>query len=709
VLYNEFGKRWKDNGYRGFLPRWLDTKLEASYVDENYSLGLKKLSKRWLAYDQTDYKTVTTREGPVGFSAEGRLKNTFQKVVQEAVLTVNEETHMSEITSPAVTELWERRTYKMNELSAKHVFEYATDDTITTAALHNFFKLFMELEGTYDVYKLVELDSSYQHTQSFVHGTRISVETVKELEREDELVSAEAWLVVRDYLIKKGWEGTQTPVYLGTLEPKDIKEAYEIVTGQPLKTSFRLIPKIVDLFAQQYPLLADCVTKAAAGDFVDLNTLVASRFAGEPEFNIGSPKQKVHLFYEVMGLPVRVANKATDLAKANGELEGTPKTDNLAISYAMLDADEEQKAVLNALRLMQMVKTRKGLYYSPYPYFVHWKTGRIHSSHNQCGTNTRRASSSKPNMQQVSKNEKVEGYSPRVREVYIPHKKDAVIVSMDFKAQELRVIADYSGDENMLACYIGEHKKDMHAMTGMGIFNTRGGLSWDYEAYFAALNDKSNEFYPEVKKTRGLGKTTNFTTEFGAAAPKLAQVLMITEEEAQIYIDAKLAAFPQVAVWKDSVIAEAKQRGYVCTKLGARRHLRELLQSPDRYTANKAERQAVNFKVQSSSAEMTKAAEGRMWQADLESRFDCEIIGAIHDEVIASVAVKDLLEFIPIMHHCMVQPYGNMYVPIESSISLGKTFGPAHQIEMGDRPDRDAIIAALNEAGVSHNFEEVTA
>ncbi len=63
VLFNEFGSHWMDNGYQGFIPNWLDTKFEASYVDENFSLGLKKLSKRWFNYDQVDYKTVTTIDG----------------------------------------------------------------------------------------------------------------------------------------------------------------------------------------------------------------------------------------------------------------------------------------------------------------------------------------------------------------------------------------------------------------------------------------------------------------------------------------------------------------------------------------------------------------------------------------------------------------------------------------------------------------------
>lgn len=651
VLYNEFGEQWKDNGYHGFLPNWLDTKLEASYVDENESLGLKKLSKRWLDYDQVEYKDVTTVNG-----------------VQ----------------------------YKMNQLKARHVLSYAWDDTITTAALHNFFKLFMELEGTYSVYKKVEISASYLHAQSFVHGTKVDLKKLNELQREDAETYKKAWAVVRDYLIDKGWEGTVVPVY-SEITPAVIKEACQIVTGTELKTMVRTPAKLIAMLDN--PLLVAALNQGLEGDFTMLNQVVATRFNGEPEFNTGSPKQLQRLFYEVMELPIVVFNKPTDAAKARGEKQGTPKTDNLAIAYALADlpADDVRVKVLESLRIMKMVQTREGLYYKTYPNFVHWKTGRIHSSHNQCATNTRRASSSAPNIQQVSKNEKVEGFSPKVRELFIPHKKNAVIVSMDFMAQELRVIASYSLDPGMLSCYIGEDLRDMHAMTGLGIFNARNNLAWTYEEFTAVLHDKEHSMYAEVKKARALGKQTNFTTEFGAAAPKLAQTIMVSEADAQIYIDAKEKAFQDVVLWKEKVIAEAKRTGYVTTMLGARRHLRAALTSDDRYAASKAERQSVNFKVQSSSAEMTKLAEGRMFEAGLEQKYDCQIIAAIHDEVLASCAIEDLFDFIPEMHRCMTTPYADMKVPVMSSIAFGKSFGPVDQIEIGEAPTKEAIEKGMSQ------------
>ena len=648
VLYNEFGQHWKDNGYNGLLANWLDTKLEASYVDENADLKLKLLSRRWLDYDQADYNTVTTVDGV---------------------------------------------KYKMRELSAQHVLSYACDDTITTAALHNYFRLFMELEGTWDVYKEVEIDASYLHVQSFIHGTKISLQTLQELRTEDEAPEAEAWSVVREYLIEKGWNGTATPVYSGELKAADIKQVVEIVSGEALVTQVRTPSKLLDRVSDE--LLKDSIAKAIAGDFEQLNKLVASRFKGEPVFNMGSTVQKTKLLYDVMALPVKVYNKPTEAAKARGEKQGSPKTDNLAIMYALQDAGEREKTALNAMRIMQMLATRRSLYYDTYGSFVHWKTGRIHSSHNQCATNTRRASSSAPNTQQVAKNVKIEGYSPRIREVYIPHKKNAVIVSMDFMAQELRVIADYSKDDNMVACFVGDSLKDMHALTGLGIYNSRNTNQISYEQFVEALENRQNPLHKEIKKMRALGKQCNFTTEFGAQAAKLSMTMFVPEKEAQTYIEAKEAAFPAVVFWKDTVVQEAKQCGFVRTKLGAKRHLRELFQSQDRYVASKAERQAVNFKVQSSSAEMTKLSEGRMWKAKLEQRFDCEIIGPIHDEVIASVALKDLYEFVPAMHSCMAQQYADMFIPVKSSISFGWTFGPTHQIEIGELPTREAIEKGL--------------
>jgi DNA polymerase I-like protein with 3'-5' exonuclease and polymerase domains len=292
----------------------------------------------------------------------------------------------------------------------------------------------------------------------------------------------------------------------------------------------------------------------------------------------------------------------------------------------------------------------------------------------------------------------------------------AIVCSIDFNAQELRVIADYSQDENMLACYVGDNKKDMHSLTAVGIMHRKSGdslgrmigkdpsnadierwMGFSYETFKEAADNEGNADHKLAKILRALGKKTNFTTEYGAQAPKLAETLIVPVEEAQQYIAAKHAAFPRAEEWKKEVIAETHELGYATTMLGARRHL-PAIYSSNSFDVLQAERQAVNYKIQGSCAEMTKQAEGRLWKARLYQHFDARYIGPIHDELVSSVRVECALDFIREKHRLMTAGYANMKVPIVGSISIGPNFG--QQIECGDEFNEGAILEALHSLGV---------
>ncbi len=715
----EWAKRYPD--FNGFLPNSLDTKLEASYVNENLKLGLKQRSSMHLGYEQVSYEAVTTKIGrPDELPPGGRLKAILEADENEVPLLV-------------------KRQYKMNELTALEVISYGADDTICTDALHNYYKFVMGFEHTWDVYLETEIAASYQHAHNFVKGMAFSLQRSKELERDDDATFDAAWGTVRAYLMQHGWQGTVPPLYGPDITAKEIKEAYAIIKGatdepddeeeeveledeegsEPadgdeggsaggdsavqvtrdafLSTRVRTPSKLVALAMDQgHTVFAGMLEDCLGGGYEKFTAWVNEHFTGEPQFKT-SNKQMTHLLYDVMKLPVRITSKPTKIMRAKGITQGNPKADALAIEYALRDATPEQKAVLEALKLMTMVKTRRGLYYTKYPYFVHWKTGMIHPSHNQCATNTRRASEAKPNKQQLSKHTKIEGQAAKFRETIVPHHPDAVIVSLDFDSQELRIIADYSKDANMVACYVGEHKMDMHSITGQDIAYKKKKTELGYDEFAVAAKDKTHPENKVCKEYRALGKKVNFTTEFGAMAPKLAQTMLVTEAEAQEYINSKERKFPGVVKWKDSVIAQAKRIGFVRTMEGAMRHLGWAFMSDDHWIKSKAERQSVNTKVQGSAAAMTKRSEGRMWHGKLFFEFDAVCYGPVHDEIVASVMVKDLPRFIEKMHWCMVQPFGGMEIPIESSISVGFDFG--RQIEMGNKPDLAALHSALTEMG----------
>jgi len=690
IMWLEFGQEWIDNGCVGFLPNVLDTLFEASYVDENLPLGLKFRSQYHLGYTQVEYDEVTTLAGKLGtLQKGGKQRRVFDKILQERVVVDGVETQ------PEVSEEWEERQYKMNELTAKQVLSYGLDDTICTAALHNLFKFIMQMEHTYSVYQAVEIDAAYLHAQSFLEGIDISVEKLNTLAAIDTVTYDTAWAKVRQFLIDNGWEGTVCPTFTKAITPAETKVAFEIVTGRKMDTAMRTMSKLLTFchVTEGEEIFARCLEKLLEGDELPFNMLVSSKFKGEPDSPVGSNKKMGHLMYEVLKLPVRVRNKVTDVMRAKGLREGTPKTDALAVAYAMQECSPEHKELLQSLKLMQMVMTRRSLYYESYPYFVHWKTGKVHPSHRQCSTNTRRASESKPNRQQLPKSAKIEGQEARFREVVVPHRSGAVVVSMDFEGQEMLIIAEQSGDPVLVSCFIGDNPRNMHSLTGLGILQDKEHLDWSYEAFIAALEkDEKDPDFKLAKDYRKLGKLVNFSTEFGAMAPKLAQTLMVSEDEAQIFIDAREAMFPRVAEWKVETIQEVKQCGYVKTMLGGVRHLRDAL-SADKWTANKAERQAINFKVQGSAAEMTKLAEGRMWRDNLFNEFDAVCYGVVHDEILASVLISDLNEFIPRMHSAMVGGYAEMKLPITSTISFGKNL--YRQVEIGKVPSMDAIAKGL--------------
>jgi DNA polymerase I-like protein with 3'-5' exonuclease and polymerase domains/5'-3' exonuclease len=637
----------------GFLPRIDDTIFQASYVDENVRVGLKAQAKLRLDYEQVSYEEVT----------QGR---------------------------------------KMNELTPQEVFAYGTDDTIVTSALRNHYQTILELEGTFDLYREVEIDAAYLVAAGMVTGFKFNRETMRKQEREDDKLHEAAWEKVRAYLIEQKWDGVELPEV--TLEPASMKQIFQVVTGREFKSQTRTPAKLAALMAAEDggETLGELYLQAttANGDTQPVEAYARKFFKGEPNLNVDSPKQMQKLLYETMALPIRVRNRPTAAEKAahGSRAVGSPKSDALAIASAKFYDNETHAAaveVLDALHTMRAVATRRKLFYKPYRYLQHWKTGRIHGSDGQCMTATRRFAPNKPNKAQWPKTK------GDFRQNIESHHKDAVVVALDFKAQELRVIADTSGDEAMTSCFVGENKRDMHHLTGVSIAQKKINAEMSYEVFAEAIDNKDHLLHAQVKATRIKAKTTNFASEYGAQAPKMAQTLMVPEEEAQSYLDAKHATFWRAEEWKkDDVIPIAKKRGYALTRLGGRRHLDEAFASADWGIRSGAERQAVNFEIQGSCAEMTKLAMGRIWRAKLLVRYDVEFIAVVHDELVFSCGREDLVAFTQELHALMTQRYADMFIPIESSIGIGLNF--KELIEIGDQPTTEAIEGALRELFPQH-------
>lgn len=762
VLYQLWGDQLKANGWHGFLPNVVDTAILSSYVDENVSSGLKQNSKLYLDYDQVSYEQVTTFEGKKGTLPVGG------KIL--SVSPVYKHDEEGEPTCEVDYEI-ERVQYKMRELTAERVLHYGADDTICTAALYNFYRTITEMEGTWDLINEIEIKPQYLTNLAFVQGTDFSLSRMQELMAEDEQTSKEAWVTVREYLLAVGWDGTVTPVYT-ELTPAIVKEIVSIVLGLELKTMVRKIDKLGKLVAELGHEDAEALGQMIENEELDnLNAWVAKRFDGEPKLDVNSPKVMRKLLYTTMGLTIRLINPATEnerkekpelanacykhgqlsrrglsltpvteeeflaaktkwscLSRADQQsnplpltfsdvelLKAKATTDDTAVDFAMAfdltDPSDPRRKVLKALRAMKTVDTRFKMFYKPYAYIKHWKDDKIHASARQCGTVTRRWSYSDPNLQQLPKR----GEGVKFRTCFTPHHEDAVICSVDFAAQEIRLMAGLSLDEELLSCYVGANLRDMHSITASGSMK----LVWSKETYEGLMRhldgsvDTTDEYAifrallahsdkavkSKAKDLRTLSKGTNFSAGYGAEYNKLSQILVVDLAVATALLDAKRSKFWRYEEWKKEVEVETEKTGVARTLLGGIRHLRKPMLSEQAWERAAASRQASNFMIQSAGAELAKKAMCRVWDSGIFFRLDARFFALVHDELVWSVHKDQAFESICVIWDAMSQPYTpDFAVPFYGSVSIGRNFGD--QVELYEdpvRPTKERVEEVLAE------------
>lgn len=810
VCYMAWGQDWaSDDLYHGFLRNVRDTAIASSYADENRSRGLKSLSKNLLDYEQTTYEQVTTKEyltsewngqgKVVGRWKEeigGQPSGRFEKIERPTGKFTEEVIGQDHYGSPIYQEIMEtidgpeimdgtiegpehvKVQHKMNQLTARQCLSYGADDTICTAALAVHFVTVMELENAYHIFDEVETYPAYLTALAFVQGTEFSLADMAKMEAKDDAKYDAAWPVLRDYLMKIGYEGTICPTMLGDkaalqyleennvdalpthlleFSPKGIKTAFQIITGAELVTQVRKHDKLAKLIEQwvadaegtttdertqdALPSASLFAKAVAEQDLNAINQLIAASFQGEPIFELGSAKKMAHLLYDRMKLPINFINDVTPLERMHNRpldeairkfkqiragktglsmtdeemvfVRKKATADDDAIDYALaFDAhliEDDAKAALKAIGVMKKVMTRRSLFYKNYWVLPHWKDGRIHASANQCAAVTRRYSMSNPNLQQLPK----KGEGVEFRGCFKPHHKNAVICSIDFVGQELRLAAERSQDRNMLACYVGDNLKDPHSITASGAMKLKWGAAVVRELFTKhgeELQDDGDGVYELFVRLRGLGKgdevgkkaedlrkeakNVNFGAQNGAMGPKLSKTIIMPLADVQLYLDARSAMFPGVAEAAERAASFAMSNGFALTMMGARRHLREAMLSDERGAADRAARQAWNFEIQGSAGEMAKLSMSRLWLSGIYFKYDARFIAIVHDEIVDSVNKDHAVEFIRQKHACMAHPYSTMKVPVLGSVSIGPDF--AEQIECGDWFIEDRVRGALN-------------
>jgi DNA polymerase I-like protein with 3'-5' exonuclease and polymerase domains len=219
--------------------------------------------------------------------------------------------------------------------------------------------------------------------------------------------------------------------------------------------------------------------------------------------------------------------------------------------------------------------------------------GLYEDDNDSTGTKTGRTSCFEPALQQLPKHTK---WTKALRRCYIAP-KGYMILNVDFSEGELRLIADRSGDIEMIKAY--KQGISLHAITAAELMET------SLKEYMK-LQDTNKALYEDIRRN---AKVVNFGLPYGMSAFGLRVYaedgfgLKLTKPQSEKYVDDYFGTFKGIKPWHKVEITHARNKGWVESSLGRIRHT-PLIMSQDRKTRRKAERQAINSVIQSCLSDM---------------------------------------------------------------------------------------------------------
>lgn len=253
--------------------------------------------------------------------------------------------------------------------------------------------------------------------------------------------------------------------------------------------------------------------------------------------------------------------------------------------------------------------------------YINETTGRIHPNWNQLGTITGRFSSANPNMQQIPRT--LPGY-PNFRALFRPLPNHNLIIC-DWSQQEPRILAHVSQDTRMI---MAANESDI---------------------YLAFAKDIWDEEIEHRDPRRQLAKIAVLATFYGVWHVNLAPRLRISEEETKELQKKIFAAYPNAKRWGDYQFGAVLKHGYTQTVLGRRIYFSDLRKS----LHWKIRKDARNYPIQGTGADMAKLAEVRIRDIIRAHKFDAHFMIGLHDELVVTCHQNQAEEFFPYMQRAM--------------------------------------------------------
>ncbi|PAF46386.1 DNA polymerase I [Helicobacter sp. 12S02634-8] len=341
------------------------------------------------------------------------------------------------------------------------------------------------------------------------------------------------------------------------------------------------------------------------------------------EFNLNSPKQMAQVLFDHLGL------------KATRQIKGGYSTDEQTLE-GLLDTHPIIPEIMEYRETFKL----KNTYVEPL-LKLHSKDNKIHTSFLQTGTATGRLSSKSPNLQNIPVRTQA---GKQIRKGFISSSKDNALLSVDYSQIELRLLAHFCQDKNLIDAFVQD--KDIHTETATRIFG------------------------PEyAKEKRAIAKSINFGLIYGMGSRKLAQTLKISPKEAKGYIDSYFESFPTVKNFLKTQEEEIFTHGYAQTLLGHRRYF-DFNNATDFMKSNYL-REGINSIFQGSTADLIKLAMLKIHHHFKNTPI--KMLLQVHDELIFELP-KELIEQTSKEIETMMNHIYTLHVPLKCGISIGENW-----------------------------------
>ena len=261
--------------------------------------------------------------------------------------------------------------------------------------------------------------------------------------------------------------------------------------------------------------------------------------------------------------------------------------------------------------------------------------------------------SSDPNLQNIPiKSED----GKNIRKAFIAE-KNHVLISADYNQIEMRILADLADVKELKKAF--NNNEDIHSLTASQIFN---------------INIKK-----VTQDQRRKAKAINFGIIYGISQYGLAKQINVSNHEAEKFLNAYFAKFPEIKTYMDQTIKFCRKTGYVNNIFGRRSHFINI-NDKNYNVRNFQERAAINAPIQGSAAELMRLAMIRLSKRLNDQK--TKMLLQIHDELIFETPKEEEKRISKIiideMSSVAKSDQHSFSIPLTVDLNSGDNWGTLH-------------------------------